>query len=166
MTISTYTMTMTTQVGRLVLESSETELVAILLPTSGRSIIGQSHERPAVLSETAIQLEEYFARKRTDFQLPMRLGGTKFQQEVWGRLLRIPYGETLSYGELARDLGRPKGYRAVGQANARNPIPIVVPCHRLVASDGLGGYAGGLAMKQELLRIEGIEPWSLGSTEF
>ena len=158
MTISSYTMTMATPVGRLVLESDEVELIAVWLPKSGRSIVGQSHKRPAVLRVTAAQLEEYFVRERTEFDLPIRLGGTKFQQEVWAGLLRIPYGETISYGDLARDLGRPKGYRAVGQANARNPIPIVVPCHRVVASGGLGGYAGGLAMKQELLRIEGIDP--------
>jgi O-6-methylguanine DNA methyltransferase len=86
----------------------------------------------------------------------MEMNGTEFQRQVWAELRRIPYGQTISYGELARRVGRPKGPRAVGQANGKNPIPIVVPCHRVVASKGLGGYAGGLPMKQALLTVEGM----------
>ncbi len=155
MTTSNYTMSMDTPIGRIVLESTESELIGIRLPSLGLSTFSQSHELPLVLKSAAIQIEEYFARERKVFELPISLRGTSFQQEVWAGLIRIPYGVVVSYGELARDLGRPKTYRAVGQANARNPIPIVVPCHRVVASDGLGGYAGGLDMKLELLTLEG-----------
>ena len=102
------------------------------------------------------QLEEYFAGERTDFDVPMELDGTDFQRAVWSELARIPYGETISYGELARRVGRPKGPRAVGQANGRNPIPIIVPCHRVLASNGIGGYGGGLPMKPALLAVEGV----------
>jgi len=91
----------------------------------------------------AAELEEYFAGARRDFSLPVEAGGTAFQQAVWEGLRGIPFGETRSYGELARALGRPGAARAVGQANARNPVPIVVPCHRVLASGGgLGGYLG------------------------
>ena len=103
-----------------------------------------------------LQLEEYFAGERKEFDVPMELDGTPFQREVWTELTRIPYGETISYGELARRVGRPNGPRAVGQANGRNPIPIVVPCHRVLASNGIGGYGGGLKVKRALLAVEGV----------
>jgi methylated-DNA-[protein]-cysteine S-methyltransferase len=109
-----------------------------------------------VLEQAALQLEEYFAGERTVFDVPMALDGTPFQREVWGELTRIPYGQTISYGELARRVGRPKGPRAVGQANGRNPIPIIVPCHRVVAGNGLGGYGGGRPVKRALLAVEGV----------
>jgi methylated-DNA-[protein]-cysteine S-methyltransferase len=86
----------------------------------------------------------------------MELDGTEFQKEVWAELSRIPYGETISYGELARRVGRPRGPRAVGQANGKNPIAIIVPCHRVVASNGIGGYGGGLPLKRALLTLEGV----------
>ena len=86
----------------------------------------------------------------------MELDGTPFQKDVWAELSRIPYGETISYGELARRVGRPKGPRAVGQANGRNPIAIIVPCHRVLASNGIGGYGGGLPCKRALLALEGV----------
>ena len=88
--------------------------------------------------------------------MAIELDGTEFQRAVWRELSKIPYGETISYGELARRVGRPKGPRAVGQANGKNPIAIIVPCHRVVASNGLGGYGGGLAMKRALLALEGV----------
>jgi methylated-DNA-[protein]-cysteine S-methyltransferase len=109
----------------------------------------------------ACQLEEYFAGKRRRFELPLLLGGTAFQRSVWSALASIPYGETWSYAELAAAVGRPTAYRAVGQANGVNPIPIILPCHRVVASGGgLGGYGGGLAMKRALLALEGLESWA------
>ncbi len=112
---------------------------------------------PPVLKETATQLDQStFAGERTDFDVPMELDGTQFQREVWNELSRIPYGETISYGELARRVGRPNGPRAVGQANGRNPIAIIVPCHRVLASNGIGGYGGGLTVKRELLALEGV----------
>jgi methylated-DNA-[protein]-cysteine S-methyltransferase len=109
-----------------------------------------------VLAETARQLAEYFAGERTTFDLPMTLPGTGFQRRVWEQLQRIRYGETVSYGHVAAELGLPPGAsRAVGLANGANPIPIVVPCHRVVGANGtLTGYGGGLHRKQHLLSLE------------
>lgn len=102
------------------------------------------------------QLEEYFAGKRRDFTIPLDLRGTDFQKRCWEELLRIPFGKTRSYAEIARAVGSPNAYRAVGQANHHNPIAIVVPCHRVLAAGTmLGGYGGGLATKAFLLRLEG-----------
>jgi methylated-DNA-[protein]-cysteine S-methyltransferase len=156
MTTPTFTMAMDTPVGRLVLESDDDVLIGIWLPTSGRHARGDGQDAPPVLKDAATQLEEYFARERTEFDIPMELDGTGFQKEVWAELSLIPYGETISYGELARRVGRPRGPRAVGQANGKNPIAIVVPCHRVVASNGIGGYGGGLPMKRALLAMEGV----------
>ena len=156
MTTATFTMPMDTPVGRLVLESDGDVLIGMWLPTSGRRAGGDGHDAPPVLKDAATQLEEYFARERTGFDIPMELDGTEFQKEVWAELSRIPYGETISYGELARRVGRPRGPRAVGQANGKNPIAIIVPCHRVVASNGIGGYGGGLPMKRALLAVEGL----------
>lgn len=101
------------------------------------------------------QLGEYFAGERTAFDLPLHLTGTEFQVQVLQELQRIPYGETTSYGEIARRIGRPKAMRAVGAANGRNPIPIIVPCHRVIGSGGdLTGFGGGLDTKEALLRLE------------
>jgi methylated-DNA-[protein]-cysteine S-methyltransferase len=157
-TATTYTMPYDSPVGQLVLESDGDVLVGIWLPTHGRTVKASGHgdDAPPVLKETAIQLDQYFAGERTDFDVPMELDGTGFQREVWAELSRIPYAETISYGELARRVGRPKGPRAVGQANGRNPIPIIVPCHRVLASNGIGGYGGGLPMKRALLAVEGV----------
>ena len=156
MTPTTYTMPMESPVGRLVLESDGDVLIGIRLPHETRAVGGNGHDAPPVLKDTATQLEEYFARERTAFDIPLALDGTTFQKEVWAELSKIPYGETISYGELARRVGRPKGPRAVGQANGKNRIPIIVPCHRVLATNGLGGYAGGLSMKRSLLAIEGV----------
>lgn len=101
------------------------------------------------------ELHEYFDGTRTDFTFATRMQGTPFQRAVWAELLRIPYGETRTYGEIARALGKPQAFRAVGAANHANPIPIVIPCHRVVQSGGgLGGYGGGLALKRRLLNLE------------
>jgi methylated-DNA-[protein]-cysteine S-methyltransferase len=101
------------------------------------------------------QLDEYFAGERTAFDLPLRQQGSPFEQHVWAELLAIPYGETASYGEIAARIGRPGMARAVGSANARNPIAIICPCHRVIGSDGsLTGYAGGLDTKRALLELE------------
>jgi O-6-methylguanine DNA methyltransferase len=102
------------------------------------------------------ELEEYFAGQRREFSFPLDLRGTDFQVACWRALIAIPYGETRSYGDIARAVGQPKGFRAVGMANNRNPIAIVVPCHRVIASDGtLCGYGGGLDIKRKLLELEG-----------
>ncbi|MFI1015165.1 methylated-DNA--[protein]-cysteine S-methyltransferase [Streptomyces sp. NPDC020965] len=106
-------------------------------------------------TETVRQLTAYFARELTAFDVPMSLAGTAFQRSVWERLLAIPYGETRTYGELAEELGNPNASRAVGLANGKNPVSIIVPCHRVIGSTGsLIGYGGGLDRKQRLLAFE------------
>ena len=153
-TTTTATMPLDTPIGQILLESDGDVLIGLRLPNYGG--LGSRDEESPILKEAATQLEEYFAGERTDFDLPMELDGTPFQREVWAALSRIPYGETISYGELARRVGRPKGPRAVGQANGRNPIAIIVPCHRVLASNGIGGYGGGLPVKRALLALEGV----------
>lgn len=109
-------------------------------------------------AELARQLAEYFAGERKTFDLDLAPEGSDLQQEVWRELLAIPLGETRSYGQLAQKIGRPGAARAVGRANATNPIPVIVPCHRVIGSDGkLTGFGGGLPMKKQLLRLEGVE---------
>jgi methylated-DNA-[protein]-cysteine S-methyltransferase len=106
-------------------------------------------------AETIRQLREYFAGKRDEFDLPLAPEGTEFQQEVWRAVAAIPYGETRSYGEIARQIGKADAVRAVGAANGQNPLPIVIPCHRVIGSDGrLTGYGGGLPLKKRLLELE------------
>ena len=101
------------------------------------------------------QLDEYFDGKRQDFDLPLRPAGTEFQRQVWQALQQIPYGETWSYGELAKHVGTPNAYRAVGAANGINPIPVIIPCHRVIGSNGkLTGFGGGLEAKAFLLNLE------------
>jgi O-6-methylguanine DNA methyltransferase len=108
------------------------------------------------LREYVRELDEYFAGKRREFSFALDLRGTDFQIACWRALIAIPYGETRSYADIARAIGRPKGFRAVGMANNRNPIAIVVPCHRVIASDGtLCGYGGGVDIKRKLLELEG-----------
>lgn len=104
------------------------------------------------------QLNQYFARERREFDLPLDLRGTPFQMRCWNQLLRIPFGHTRSYAQIAVAVECSKGFRAVGQANHRNPIPIVVPCHRVLQANGtLGGYGGGLDIKRKLLQLEGAQ---------
>jgi methylated-DNA-[protein]-cysteine S-methyltransferase len=108
-----------------------------------------------VLSAAAVQLGEYFAGRRKEFEVPLAPQGTPFQRAVWSELLRIPFGETVSYGEIAARIARPRAVRAVGAANGRNPIALIVPCHRVIGSDGtLTGYGGGLPTKRWLLAHE------------
>ena len=114
-----------------------------------------------VLAEAAKQLAAYFAGRLRRFDIPLDLRGTPFQRRVWAELIRIPYGETRSYGELARAIGNPNASRAVGASNGRNPVAIIVPCHRVIGSDGgLCGFGGGLEYKQRLLALEreGVMP--------
>lgn len=113
------------------------------------------YEETALIRKTAAQLEEYFNGERTVFDLPLRPEGTPFQQKIWNLLQAIPYGETISYKQLAIRAGNPKACRAAGMANHRNPLIIVVPCHRVIGTNGsLTGYAGGLEVKQYLLQLE------------
>ena len=113
----------------------------------------------AILEATRRQLDEYFSGSRKDFDLPLAPQGTPFQTEVWHTLATIPYGQTISYAQLAQRVGKPTAMRAVGAANGRNPLPIVLPCHRVIGADGsLTGFGGGLPTKQFLLRLEGALP--------
>ena len=135
------------------------ELISLALPYSPVPMI-MARETP-VLRETVQQLEAYFAGTLRVFDLPLRLEGTPFRRKVWEQLRQIPYGQVISYGELARRVGQPGASRAVGGANRHNPIPIIVPCHRVIAADGtLGGYSGNCdgsaAIKRALLKLEGL----------
>jgi methylated-DNA-[protein]-cysteine S-methyltransferase len=116
---------------------------------------GPCEESQPLLRTALDQLAAYFAGRLFAFDLPLAAAGTEFQKSVWQALVQVPYGATASYAEIARRIGRPKAVRAVGAANGRNPIPIVVPCHRIIGSTGrLVGYGGGLAMKKMLLELE------------
>ena len=149
-------------VGRLKLVASDKGLVAVLWQNDRPERVPLTElvedEKQKVLVDTERQLDEYFAGKRREFSLPLDMRGTRFQRDVWEALLAIPFGETRSYGELAKKLGSPAASRAVGAANGRNPISIVVPCHRVIGASGkLTGFAGGLDLKARLLEIEGAE---------
>jgi methylated-DNA-[protein]-cysteine S-methyltransferase len=151
--------TIPSPVGTLTLVASDAGLAAILWEDDrpGRVQLGELEEAPdhPVLVETERQLTGYFAGARDAFDLPLDFRGTDFQKKVWAALLTIPFGETRSYGEVARQIGRPSASRAVGAANGRNPISIIAPCHRVIGTNGaLTGFAGGLAAKQLLLGIE------------
>ncbi|NLY03344.1 MAG: methylated-DNA--[protein]-cysteine S-methyltransferase [Campylobacter sp.] len=102
------------------------------------------------------ELDSYFKGKLKNFSVKLNLGGTEFEKDVYKALLSIPYGKTVSYKDIACKIARPKAYRAVGNANAKNKIPIIIPCHRVIATNGLGGYSGGLEIKKALLNLEGI----------
>lgn len=116
-----------------------------------------------VLAAARMQLAEYFAGTRRDFDLPLAPRGTEFQRTVWWALAKIPYGTTISYAQLAAQVGKPSAMRAVGAANGRNPLPIVLPCHRVIGADGsLTGFGGGLPTKQFLLTLEGVLPPTSG----
>jgi O-6-methylguanine DNA methyltransferase len=124
------------------------------LRAESRSLHFKNSEKS--MSRYVRQLEQYFAGKRREFNFPLDLRGSEFQLACWRALLAIPYGETRTYADIARAVGRPQGFRAVGMANNRNPVAIVVPCHRVIASDGaLCGYGGGLDIKRKLLQLEG-----------
>jgi methylated-DNA-[protein]-cysteine S-methyltransferase len=144
-------------IGDLVVSGNDEYLTELLLAVPGRKTTVSADRRGLLgpVLDAARQLDEYFARKRTTFDLPLALFGTEFQERVWLTLAEIPYGETISYAELARWVGRPRAFRAVGQANGANPIPVILPCHRVIAADGtIGGYGGGLPTKRTLLALE------------
>lgn len=146
-----------TPIGELLLAGSVDELTMIGFPKGSMRRDPEDDwiykEEP--FEEVRRQLSEYFAGQRKQFDLPLALAGTEFQVSVLEALQNIPYGETTSYGAIAKQIGRPKAVRAVGAANGRNPIPIIVPCHRVIGSGGdLTGFGGGLDTKAELLRLE------------
>ncbi len=156
---------METPIGKLLVASSEKGLVRIMLPREGK-VDFLSRLKKEYPGETLVkdreknllvikQLEEYFDGSRTVFSPPLDIRGTEFQKSVWKAVARVPYGETRSYGEIARSIGKPRAYRAVGNANRKNPIPIVIPCHRIIGSDGsLTGFGGGIPLKKKLLELE------------
>jgi methylated-DNA-[protein]-cysteine S-methyltransferase len=147
--------TVSSPVGELMLCGDEHALTALHLPGLHPAPGPDWRRDDARFADVARQLEQYFAGDRTTFDVELRPSGGDFEREVWAELVRIPYGETASYGELARRLGRPTAARAVGAANGRNPIAVIVPCHRVIGSDGsLTGYAGGLECKRALLDLE------------
>jgi methylated-DNA-[protein]-cysteine S-methyltransferase len=158
-------MRLSTPVGELVLWADDDGLIHLVLPGAARPRQpadaeaddgGQDVAIHHHLLEAATQLDEYFAGERTSFDLALDPQGTPFQRRVWFALADIPYGKTTSYAELARRVGSPKAFRAVGQANGKNPLAIILPCHRVINSDGsIGGYGGGLPMKRQLLALEG-----------
>ena len=149
---------METPVGTLLIAGDASAVLRIAFPIRGKGAnmeAGWVESQRGPVGEAVRQLREYFAGKLTGFDLPLAPRGTEFQRSVWRQLQEIPYGETISYGELARRVGNPKASRAVGSANAANPLPIVIPCHRVIAANGtLGGFGGGLPTKQVLLALE------------
>ncbi|MCP5028660.1 MAG: methylated-DNA--[protein]-cysteine S-methyltransferase [Actinomycetia bacterium] len=154
--------TIDSPIGRLILIADGDGLRRILFANEDLTSKGlRDEDAPEVegvdelLDATVTQLVEYFAGDRTDFDLPLQLEGTDFQKEAWLALAGIPYGQTISYGRQAERIGRPGAFRAVGSANGQNPVPIVLPCHRVVGADGsLTGFGGGLGIKQQLLDLE------------
>jgi methylated-DNA-[protein]-cysteine S-methyltransferase len=147
-------------IGVLTLVASDVGLAHVLFEDQQPADVGLPDDLPEVgddptLEAAAEQLREYFAGDRREFDVPLDLHGTDFQKDAWLALATVPYGETRSYGEQAEAIGRPGAFRAVGAANGRNPLPIVLPCHRIVGADGsLTGFAGGIGTKRRLLDLE------------
>jgi methylated-DNA-[protein]-cysteine S-methyltransferase len=155
---TTITTSMDSPIGELTLTADGGSLTGVHMNEQRHTPkIPAAYKRDeAGLAHVVAQLDAYFAGELTDFELPITMHGTEFQRRVWAALCEIPYGETISYGELARWVGNPKASRAVGLANGRNPLAIVVPCHRVIGADGsLTGYGGGLDRKVWLLEHEG-----------
>ena len=146
-------------IGKLLLVGSDGILEALHFPNSpGQKNIDQDWQYDeACFKQVIRQLSEYFAGNRQEFNLEIAPKGTDFQERVWQELRRIPFGKTASYGEIAEKIGNAKASRAVGMANGKNPIPIIVPCHRVIGKDGsLTGFGGGLDIKKQLLQLENI----------
>ncbi len=155
------TATLDTPIGELRLAATEAGLAAVLFPNQEDVSFPKrdgSADARAHLDRAVNALTRYFEGRQRDFsELTLAAEGTAFQKSVWAALARIPYGETRSYAQIAREIGNPKGMRAVGLANGRNPIPIIVPCHRVIGANGsLTGFGGGLPTKKWLLEFEGI----------
>jgi len=145
-------------IGSLLIAGDAEAIRQISFPKNGKAVkpeSGWTESARGPVAEAIRQLREYFAGRRTEFDLPLEPEGTPFQKSVWRGLQQIPYGVTISYGELARWVGNPKASRAVGAANGKNPLPIVIPCHRVIGANGtLTGFGGGLPIKQALLDLE------------
>lgn len=149
-----YAAIMNTAMGSLLIKADDSSITSIHFLNDSQTLPELVDN--AIIDQCITELGEYFAGKRVTFDLPLAPKGTDFQKSVWQQLLKIPYGNTTSYGEIAQQIGNPKAARAIGLANNRNPIPIIIPCHRVVGSNGsLTGYAGGLENKSYLLKLEG-----------
>jgi methylated-DNA-[protein]-cysteine S-methyltransferase len=141
--------------GKLLLVSDGHALTRLAMSPRPNDVPDGARRDPAALAEVTAQLESYFAGELTEFDAPLAPRGSEFQLRVWNALLEIPYGETASYGEIAAAVGRPDAVRAVGTTNGRNPIAVIIPCHRVIGADGsLVGYGGGLDRKRMLLELE------------
>ncbi len=144
---------------RLVVDAHGLRQIAFVQERHPKTLPAHATRSPAAVAPARIQLEQYFAGDRQQFELPLHPLGTPFQLTVWQALAQIPYGETTSYGELAQRIGQARAVRAVGAANGRNPLPIVLPCHRVIGSNGqLTGFGGGLPTKRFLLSLERALP--------
>ena len=144
--------------GRFGVEEKEGAVTHLYLNPAGAVFPAEERETP-LLAEAMRQLAEYFAGERREFELPLAPEGTPFMRRVWAELVKVPYGATATYGEIAERIGNPGGSRAVGLANNRNPIAIIIPCHRIIGSSGkLVGYAGGVELKERLLALESGSP--------
>ncbi|MDX6630854.1 MAG: methylated-DNA-[protein]-cysteine S-methyltransferase [Gaiellales bacterium] len=147
--------TMASPLGELLLTAADGHLTGLYLPAQVQGPPARAVRDDGAFATMRCQLEEYFAGERREFELPVAPPGTPFQQRVWAELPRIGYGETISYAELASRVGRPTAIRAAGAANGANPVSIVIPCHRVIGSNGsLTGYGGGLEAKRTLLELE------------
>ena len=155
-------------IGRLILASDGTALVGVWMANASPRDASWSHHKSDddILAKTREELEEYFDGRRRTFDVPLAPNGTEFQRSVWHALTEIPFGTTISYAELARRVGNEAAVRAVGAANGRNPIPVIVPCHRVIGSDGsLTGFGGGLPRKKWLLQHERALPVTQGELD-
>ena len=159
-----YTSSVNTLIGKLYLAATEKGLTHVTLPSTTREEFETSlkadfpnstiQKENSLLKQTATQLEQYFKGELSTFSIQLDIQGTDFHKKVLRKVSQIKYGQTKTYGQIALEAGSPKAYRAVGSANAKNKIPIIIPCHRVVASNSLGGYAGGLKLKEKILSIE------------
>ena len=143
-----------TEFGTITVQADETAVTAVYFAKDNDCLLPEN--RSALTDSTAWQIREYIAGRRREFDLPIRPAGTPFQQRVWSALLRIPFGEVRAYSEVAALIGSPRAARPVGSACGANPLLLLIPCHRVVAKHGIGGYGGDIARKWQLLLLEGV----------
>lgn len=150
-----YSKVINTKIGKITLVEEDNAIIEMCI--NHETKLKTTSKETKLLEEAKNQLEEYLARKRKVFSVPLNPQGTDFMRKVWTTLKEIPYGEVKTYGQIAKEIGNPKAARAVGMANHKNPIPIFIPCHRIIGSNNkLVGYALGIELKQNLLKLEGV----------
>lgn len=147
-------MLITSPIGNLKIVANGDEIIEISFCDNCEQIEISNNKRSEILTRCADEISAYFRGEISKFSVKFKIEGSDFEKSVYEALLKIPYGEVLTYKQLATKINRPKAYRAVGNANAKNKIPIIIPCHRVVASNGIGGYSGGLWRKSRLLKLE------------